>query len=313
MNEDAYTLDSGLLDVGDGHRIYYQRWGNPQATPIIDIHGGPGSCSKDKHKNIFDPSHHHVIFFDQRGCGKSEFEDPLKNNTTDHLAEDMEKLRNHLHISAWHVVGYSWGSALGLYYATRYPDKVKTLLLGGIYLGSRAENERLFNGGLRQFAPEAWDWYTEPVPKTQQKDCLKFYAENLLDTDKPDDEKLELLKHYATIESSLVSKDSDFVTTKIDALNAKVEDITGHQIGLTYFTNNCFMPDDYYDQALSKIAHIPCIIVQGSMDFVCPPETAYKVARLLGESCHTHFVPTSHAREGAMRETLRAYAWSLLR
>lgn len=311
MNDDEYTLESGLLAVGDGHKIYYQRWGNVNADPIVALHGGPGSCSKDKHKNLFDPAIHHVVFFDQRGCGQSEAKSPLEANTTQTLTEDMELIREHLHIQQWHVFGYSWGVALGLYYATKFPDKVNLLLFGGVYLGSKAENEHLFNGGLRQYAPEAWEWYTQPIPIERQKDCLGFYAEKLLGDETTDDEKLRLLTHYTVMESSLVSRDSDFISTKIDALRPKIEDLRAHQIGLTYFAKDCFIPTTYFEKELPKLKNKKCIIVQGAMDFVCPPATAFKLSKQLGDNAHLHIVPTSHAREGAMRETIRAYLWAL--
>ena len=96
MNDDEYTIKTGLLDVGDGHKIYYQQWGNKDANPIFFLHGGPGGSLKDGHKLNFDPELHHVIFHDQRGCGKSIPFGELKNNTTQDLVEDINKIAEHL-------------------------------------------------------------------------------------------------------------------------------------------------------------------------------------------------------------------------
>jgi proline iminopeptidase len=311
MNDDQYTISSGLLDVGNGHKIYYQQWGNKNATPIVSIHGGPGSQSKDKHRNIFDPTIHHVIFFDQRGCGNSTYIDQLQNNTTDDIVSDIEKLRESFGFTSWHIFGYSWGSTLALYYATRYPKHVKTMLIGGIYLASKAENNYLFNGGLKQFAPESWDFYTKPIPVENQNDCLGFYADKILNSNTSEAEKITLLQHFTILEGSLMSRDSDFKTNKIATEAPKtINDFSGTILGLHYYRKNCFLPANYFEQTLEILSKHKVLIVQGSMDFVCPPETAYYVKNKLGEKCHLHLVPTSHAGEGAMREVLRAYAWS---
>jgi proline iminopeptidase len=313
MNDDQYTISSGLLDVGNGHKIYYQQWGNKNATPILSIHGGPGSHSKDKNRNIFDPEVHHVVFFDQRGCGNSTYTELLEQNTTDDMVLDIEKLRKHLGISSWHIFGYSWGSTVAIYYTTKYPEVVDTLLIGGIYLASQHEDYYLFNGGFKQFAPEAWEYYTQPVPKSQINNCLKFYIDKIFDQKTTETEKVNLLQHFSMLEGSLMSVDSDYYSNKISVESSKkLEDFAGTLIGLHYFKHNCFIPADYFDKNLQKLSNHKILIVQGSMDFVCPPETARYVKNMLGKNCHLHLVPTSHAREGAMREVLRAYAWSYM-
>lgn len=312
MNDDKYTIESGMLDVGDGHQIYYQRWGNKNATPILAIHGGPGSSSKAKNKNIYDPLIHQVIFYDQRGCGKSIYKDIFANNTTEALSNDIEQLRQHLSIESWHIFGYSWGSTLALYYGTKHPDRILKLLIGGVYLGSKTENDYLFNGGFKMFAPQAWKFYTDPVPEDQQNDCLNFYVDKILGNDTAEEEKIELLKHFSILEPALASTDSDYQSNLIEAESINsTEDQTGALIGLKYFENNCFIGQDYFLQNLNKLKGKDTIIVQGSVDFVCPPQTAQFVVEQLGKNCHLHLVPTSHARESAMRETLRAYLWAL--
>jgi proline iminopeptidase len=313
MNEDEYTLKSGFLNVGNGHKLYYQLWGSPHAKPILVPHGGPGSNAKDKHKNLFDPVRHQVIFFDQRGCGKSTAANPFSHNTTQDTVDDMEKLVRHLKFERVHILGYSWGSTLALYFSIQYPQMVDKLLLGGIYLGSKEENQYLFNGGFKNFATEAWDWYLQPIPESKRNDCLKFYADKLLSPKIPEKEKIALLQHFTIMESALVSTDNDFVTNLIEAKSiTSLENQTGALIGLHYFKNNCFIPEGYFEENLKKLAMIETIIVQGNIDFVCQPHIASYVAGQIGSNCHLHFVPTSHAGNGAMRETQRAYIWSEL-
>ena len=57
----------------------------------------------------------------------------IQENTTWHLVEDIEKLRLHLGINSWVVFGGSWGSSLALAYAETYPDRVKALIIRGIF------------------------------------------------------------------------------------------------------------------------------------------------------------------------------------
>ena len=64
-------FDTGMLDVGDGHTIYWERVGTRGAKPAVFLHGGPGGTISPKHRRLFDPKLYDVILFDQRGCGKS--------------------------------------------------------------------------------------------------------------------------------------------------------------------------------------------------------------------------------------------------
>ncbi|MEI6835107.1 MAG: alpha/beta fold hydrolase, partial [bacterium] len=128
------VFDSGHLDVGDGHKVYYEQSGNPQGKPVVFVHGGPGGGTNPNHRRFFNPAHYRIVLFDQRGCGKSSPHASIENNTTWHLVADMEKLRTKLGIKKWQVFGGSWGSTLALAYAIKYPDKVSELVLRGIFL-----------------------------------------------------------------------------------------------------------------------------------------------------------------------------------
>ena len=86
MNNDQFTLNEYFIEVGDGHSLYVQDWGSRNAkTPIMFLHGGPGGGLSDSKKSIFDPTLQRVIFFDQRGSGKSLPNGSVKNNTTQDL------------------------------------------------------------------------------------------------------------------------------------------------------------------------------------------------------------------------------------
>ena len=109
--------DSGMLEVTDGHSIYYEQCGNPRGKPAVYLHGGPGSGSSPGQRRVFDSARYRIILFDQRGCGRSRPSANLENNTTWDLVADMERLRAHLSLDNWQVCGGSWGSTLALAYA----------------------------------------------------------------------------------------------------------------------------------------------------------------------------------------------------
>lgn len=147
--------DHGLLDVGDGNRVYWEVCGNPRGRPAVVLHGGPGSRANAWFPRLFDPEAYRIVLLDQRGCGRSTppasaYETDMAVNTTDHLIADLELLRRHLGIGRWLVWGVSWGSALGLRYAQTHPQAVTELVLTGVTSASDAE-VALLTRGLGQY------------------------------------------------------------------------------------------------------------------------------------------------------------------
>ena len=309
MNEDQYTISSGHLDVGDGHKIYYQSWGNPKGIPIFVFHGGPGSQSRDKHKLAFDPKRHLVVFHDQRGCGQSTADDYLNKNTIDDLVGDIEKLRKKFKFEKINVFGHSWGSTLALYYAIKHPKPVKKLIIGGVFLGTKAETDHLYQGGLARLFPEAWDRFVGIVPEKYRNDTLKYY-ENVFKNGNQD-EKIGHLRRWSQLEPAPMSIDADYkaVRQTADAID-NLDDLQSVMIGIHYFRNDCFIPEEYIMKNASKLKSTPTVIVQGRFDTVTLPQIAYELANKMGDNCHLHIVPNSHKAEGALREVQRAYAWS---
>src|SRR3712207_2802417 len=134
--------DHGLLDVGDGHRVYWELCGNPQGKPAVFLHGGPGGgCNRD-HRRFFDPARYRMLLFDQRGCGRSMPHASLEANTTWHLVADIERLREMLAIERWLVFGGSWGATLALAYAETHPERVSGMVLHAVTTTSREEVDR---------------------------------------------------------------------------------------------------------------------------------------------------------------------------
>ncbi|MEH0522962.1 MULTISPECIES: prolyl aminopeptidase [Streptomyces] len=178
--------DHGLLDVGDGNRVYWEVCGNPRGRPAVVLHGGPGSRANAWFPRLFDPEAYRIVLLDQRGCGRSTppasaYETDMAVNTTDHLIADLELLRRHLGIGRWLVWGVSWGSALGLRYAQTHPQAVTELVLTGVTSASDAE-VALLTRGLGQYFPEAFERFLAELPEDERGGNLAAAYNRLIES-----------------------------------------------------------------------------------------------------------------------------------
>jgi proline iminopeptidase len=177
----------GLLDVGDGSRVFWETCGNPSGKPAVVVHGGPGSGCSPWFRRLFDPRAYRIVLIDQRNCGRSlphagDTATDLSANTTQHLVGDMERVREHLGIDRWLVLGGSWGSTLGLAYAEAHPTRVSEMVLFGVTTGRHSELDWTFRGGVSRFFPEAWTALVEALPiEHRAGDVVESYARWLAD------------------------------------------------------------------------------------------------------------------------------------
>ena len=178
------TNNSGYLDVGSGHSLYWEEAGLSSGIPIVYLHGGPGSGIEDSDRQYFDPTHYRSILFDQRGSGRSTPHASLEDNTTWHLVEDMEKLRELLHVDKWIVFGGSWGSTLALAYAETHPDRCLGLVLRGIFTLQREELLWYYQSGANFLFPEYFDPYQAIIPPEERGDMMQAYYKRLTGDDK---------------------------------------------------------------------------------------------------------------------------------
>lgn len=101
--------ETGMLSVGDGHSVYYERCGKAGGKPAVFLHGGPGGGCVPDHRRLFHPDIYDVLLFDQRGCGRSTPHAELEANTTWHLVADVERLREVVGADQWLVFGAHGG------------------------------------------------------------------------------------------------------------------------------------------------------------------------------------------------------------
>ncbi|WP_026424655.1 prolyl aminopeptidase [Actinokineospora inagensis] len=269
--------DRGMLDVGDGQRIYWEVSGNPRGKPVVVLHGGPGAGTSPVQRRHFDPAAYRIVLVDQRGAGRSwpHVSDPsvdLAANTIWHLVEDLERLRAHLRISRWQLFGGSWGTTLALAYAERYPSQVSELILRGVFLLRQRELDWLYRGGAGALFPEAWAEFQHLVPAGE--DPLAAYA-RLLDDPAA---RLAAAIAWSNWEGALVSlvPNPGMVAQYADAEFA----VPFARIGVHYFTNGGWLDEGQLLRDAPVLGGIPGRLVQGRYDVVCPVVSAWELTRV---------------------------------
>ncbi len=279
----------GRLKVSDLHDLYYEEVGNPNGTPIVFLHGGPGGGVTPKYRQFFDPQHYRVILYDQRGAGLSTPNADLRENTTWDLIEDTERLRQHLGIEQWIVFGGSWGSTLALAYAETHPSSVRGLVLRGIFLCRKKEIDWFYQDGASKIFPDFWEHYLNEIPREERHDLVSAFHRRLTSPDK--NVQLSAARAWSIWEGStsmlLPSDDliSRFAGDEFALAFARIE--------CHYFMNRAFFPtDNYLIENVHRIRHIPAEIVHGRYDVVCPVENAWELHAAWPES-RLHIIPDS--------------------
>lgn len=263
----------GWLDVGEGHRVFYEESGAPDGIPVLCVHGGPGSGSRPLARRFFHPRRCRVIAFDQRGAGRSQPAGCLAANDTARLVADMEALRRALAVGRWIVFGGSWGATLALCYARRHPERVAAALLRGIFLASREEIDGYLYG-LRAVAPEAWRRFSEALPACGRDDLLAGYGLQLAAPEPAT--RLAAARAWCRYEGELLALDSGLATgppAADEQLLAKA------RIQVHYLRHGCFVDADVLRRGVARLAGIPAILVHGARDRICRPEVAQALAR----------------------------------
>ncbi|WP_033159891.1 prolyl aminopeptidase [Mycoplasmoides alvi] len=272
-------IQNGYLQVSELHKIYWEEWGNPNGIPAVYLHGGPGGSISHNSPRFFDLNKYHLILFDQRGCGNSVPKFHLEDNTTKHLVDDIDKLRNFLKIKKWLIFGGSWGSTLGLSYAIKYPKNVSGLILRGIFLGREKDwNWFLEPTGVAQIFPEKYEKFIEIVPKQNQKNIIHWYYNQLKSKDKQ--KRIIAGQRWSQWESSLL-----FFNKTIHIPSNPMEDYQISLMECHYAINKTFFKDpNYILNNVSILKNKPCWLIHGQYDFVCPIVNAYDLNKVLTKS-----------------------------
>ena len=281
---------TGTLDVDDYHRLYWEESGNPNGTPALFLHGGPGSGATPVHRRFFDPDHYRIIILDQRGSGRSVPLGRLDDNTTPHLISDLEVLRHHLGVEQWLVFGGSWGSSLALAYAYAHAERCFALVLRGIFLCRDHEIE-WFLKGMGTIFPEAWRAFIEFLPTIERQDILGSYYERLIDPDP---------KVHMPAAQAWCRYEASCSTLQLSPEIGSGFENPNRALGLArieahYFRNHLFLKKDELLQKFEILQDIPGAIVQGRYDMVCPIQSADILSRAWTRAEYTVVPDAGHS------------------
>jgi len=326
--EPAPAFEDGLLDVGDGHAMYWRAQGPKDAPVMLIVHGGPGGAMNLKWADVLDASKWRMVFFDQRGCGKSTPFGKLEHNGTNDLIGDMEKLRVALGIEKWALFGGSWGTTLALSYGVTHPERCLGFLLRGIFL-ARKEDIDWFLWDVQRVFPDAHRAFLDAI-ETASGQRPRNAAEILALTGAPlarfDDAGIKLARAWSGFEATLsvVNKpapkkgadpaqkdeskgdeskgEASVIAAQTDAAQttatlpeasqadpAQAEpaspeatrEANAAAISMSLLEHHYMaheLPPEPLLPRISKIAHLPCVLVHGRFDMVCPADQVQALA-----------------------------------
>lgn len=263
---------AGWLNVGRGHRVYHEQCGNPAGVPVLLVHGGPGSGSSPRLRQCLDPARHRLILADQRGCGRSLPLGETAGNDTRGLIADIERLRHHLGLRRWLVVGGSWGATLAAAYAAEHRRAVAGLVLRAIFLTGRRDLDWFFGGAGRLF-PQAWAAFAAAVPGRGR---LLPRLAAVLDGDDA----------AAARRAALAWQDWERVLTGQPAAAAPNDEDSvrlhaRYCIQATYLLRHCDLGEARVLRAIVRLRGLPVTLIHGRRDLVCRPGNAWRAHRAL--------------------------------
>ncbi|GLQ08674.1 proline iminopeptidase [Devosia yakushimensis] len=270
----------GMLDVGQGHAIFWSISGNPDGVPALILHGGPGSGVAASTGRFFDPTRYRIIAFDQRGCGRSTPHAgaagaDLSANTTGHLLADIEALRLHLGVERWVLYGMSWGTTLGFAYAQRHPERVRAMVLAGITTTRQSEIGWLYRG-LAPLFPAQWEAFRAGAPAgTSDSGLIAAYGDLLLSPDGAIHNKAALDFHLW--EAATISSDPNAGWP--ERWNDPAYILARARIVTHYFRHAAWLEEGALISGASALADIPGVMVQGRLDLQAPLTTAWDMSR----------------------------------
>jgi proline iminopeptidase len=288
MTPDESTIKEFYLAVGDDHELYVHDWGNKDAEKvIIFLHGGPGAACTDSQKQFYDPKVQRVIFFDQRGAGKSKPTGGITNNTTQDLVEDISRIADKLSLAKFILHGRSWGSCLSLYYAIKYPGRVIAILTGGIFLGTKHELDFDDRGDrYKTFFPDVWHKFLEATPKNEHEAPITYHLKRVINSSGEDAKKSAFI--YSKLILGVLRLDD-----RARLLDFATFDITSTKVEAHYKLNNCFLEDNLLMKHAGTLT-VPVWIIQGRYDIMCVPKIAYELHKALPNS-HLSWVSAGHS------------------
>lgn len=259
------------LAVDAVHTLYVEECGNPRGLPVVFLHGGPGAGCESYHRRFFDPQRYRIVLFDQRGCGRSTPHAELAGNDTQALIADIELIRTQLGIDRWFVFGGSWGSTLALVYAQAHTQRVRGLVLRGIFLCRPRDIHWFYQEGASNVFPDYWEDYLRPIPAEERSDMVSAYYKRLTGDDEVT--RMAAAKAWSLWEGRTATLQPSH--SVVGHFNAPHTALSLARIECHYFMRNSFLEPDQIVRDAPRLADIPGVIVHGRYDMVCPINQAF--------------------------------------
>ncbi|MGN3973186.1 prolyl aminopeptidase [Tsuneonella sp. SYSU-LHT278] len=272
--------ETGHLDVGEGHSLYYERVGTPGAKPAVFLHGGPGGGMSAAHRRHWDPERYDVLLFDQRGCGKSLPFAEIECNDTWRIVEDIERLRRMCGHDAWQVFGGSWGATLALAYAQKYPERTTELVLRGVFLARAKERDWLYTYGASEVMAEQWDSFSGHIPEAERANLVQAYYDRLTSEDEA--VRLAAATEWSLWEGTVATLLPN--PTLVSDFEDPAKAVPFARICARFFLNDFWLDEAELLKNVHRIRDIPGIIVQGRHDICTPPASAWDLHKAWPEA-----------------------------
>ena len=272
--------ETDYLRVSDIHKIYYELCGNSEGKPVFVLHGGPGGSSSPYMRRFFNPEKFLIVLHVQRGAGQSTPQAEIRENTTQHLSEDIERLRQHLGAGKIILFGGSWGATLALAYAETYPRNVAGMVLRGVFTATSEEIDHFYHGGVRTAFPDIYDRFVNSLPVPDRRP-LPDYLLALIQSEDPE-ERAKYGRLWAAYELKLCSL--EFPDEDLEKVLDEFDSYTFALMENHYMANGCFFEEGQLLKNADRIREIPAILVTGRYDMICPPINAYRLHKLLPRS-----------------------------
>ncbi len=306
LHPEREAFDSGLLEAGGGHRVYWEQSGSPGGVPVIFLHGGPGSGCAPKHRRYFHPQHYRAVIFDQRGAGRSGPPGELRDNTTQALVADMERIREHLRLPRWLLFGGSWGATLALVYARAHPERVSGMILRGSFLARACDLEWFVGGGVQRIFPDHWQAVLQELPERERDRPMQALVRHILHGDEPTQRRLARV--WADWSSQVVCYNLALPEASVEPpVEQEDEERRLHQarIEMHYAHHRYFLQENEILNHAAQLPRVPTVLIHGRRDLTCPLSASWDLHRALPASELIIVPEAGHlAGEPAMTRTL---------
>jgi proline iminopeptidase len=318
-----------MLPVSHGHVLQVQDSGNPDGMCALVLHGGPGSGLSPLLQRFFDPARFRIIGIDQRGAGRSQPRGSTAHNTTAELLEDLRRVRAHLGIARWLVVGGSWGATLALAHALDEPDAVAALLLRAVFVPS-AEDIAAFFQDTAGRASAAWTRFAAVALASERDDMLGF-LHRCLQADPAQgigERRRELALAWWHWERAMTGASAAPTVAEPAGVEPAVADpaaatepagealaalVDRYRVQSHYLLHRCWLDAPPLLDRLHALPRVPTLLLHARDDRICPAQGAQAVHARIAHS-RLQWVdggghdPAAPAMASAMLTALDGYA-----